>query len=237
MEGIRLQKYLAEAGIASRRKAEEIIAQGRVSIDGNVVTETGVKVLGNERITVDGKPVSIKGKKLYIVMNKPAGYVTTVKDQFSRKTVIDLLEGLEERIFPVGRLDYETTGLLILTNDGGLTYKLTHPAHEVDKKYEAKVKGIPLEADIRKLEKGVSIDGFVTSPASARLIKKLKENAVLEIVIHEGKNRQVRKMCEAVGYPVISLKRTAIGDLSLKGLELGKWRYLTGSEIDYLKNL
>lgn len=234
MAEIRLQKYLAESGVASRRKAEQLILQGRVCIDGQVVREMGRKVTGGEVIEVDGKPVALEEKKVYVLLNKPVGYITTASDQFGRKTVLDLVAGIPERVYPVGRLDYDTSGLLLLTNDGDFTYRLTHPRHEVEKTYVAEVTGIPALEDLRRFEKGLAIDDYVTAPAKIRIIKKNAGKAELEIRIHEGKNRQVRRMCEAIGHPVLKLKRVAIGSMELGGLAEGQWRYLDKMEMESL---
>lgn len=173
------------------------------------------------------------------MLNKPEGYVTTVKDQFDRKSVIDLVKGVGARVYPIGRLDYETSGLLLLTNDGDLTYKLTHPKHEVDKTYVATVKGIPNESEINNFEKGLYIEDYKTAPAKIKIVKKNieKNYAVCEIKIHEGRNRQVRKMCRAINHPVMNLRRKAMGKIVLKDVEIGQYRYLTNDEVNYLKKL
>ena len=234
MSEIRLQKFLAESGVASRRKAEDLIKQGRVSVNGTIVTEMGLKVKIQDKVKVDGKAVGFEDKKIYIMLNKPVGYVTTVKDQFARKTVIDLVEGIGERIYPVGRLDYDTSGLLLMSNDGDFTYKLTHPRHEMKKVYIAKIKGVPLEQEMSRFRKGLEIEGGKTAPASFRILELYKQNCLVEIIIHEGKNRQVRKMCDAIGHPVITLKRIAIGELHLGDLPEGKWRHLKEHELKTL---
>lgn len=185
----------------------------------------------------DGKEVRIEGKLVYIMLNKPEGCVTTAHDQFNRRTVLDLVEGVSERIYPVGRLDYDTSGLIILTNDGDLTYRLTHPKHNVAKTYIALVDREPTEEEIHTFENGVVIDGRKTAKARLKVIKQDDVGAYLMIVIHEGRNRQVRKMCEAIGHPVRRLKRTATGKLTLGKLKKGQWRYLTDEEIAYLKSL
>lgn len=232
---MRLQKFLAEAQVASRRKAEEIITQGRVSVNGVIITELGTKVESEKDIvTVDGNSVSICEKMVYIMLNKPEGCVTTVKDQFDRKSVLDYVNDVNERIYPVGRLDYDTSGLLILTNDGELTYKLTHPKHNVEKTYIAEVDREPDISDMDKFRTGVVIDGRKTAPAKIKIINKGKLTS-LEIKIHEGRNRQVRKMCAAINCNVVKLKRIAEGNISLGKLEKGKYRYLTDEEINYLK--
>lgn len=234
MDEMRLQKYLALSGVASRRKAEELIISGKVSVNGKKVTELGTKVFGDEVVEVDGKKVSLEEQKVYIMLNKPAGYVTTVKDQFGRPAVLDLVKDVRERVYPVGRLDYDTSGLLLLTNDGEFAYKLTHPKHEVNKVYIAEVSGIPDETDIAAFKKGISIGGYITSPAELNILQKNGKNSTVKITIHEGKNRQVRKMCEAVGHPVLKLKRVAIGNLMLGELPEGKWRSLSTQEIGAL---
>jgi len=235
---VRLQKYLAEAGIASRRKAESFILKGMVYVNGSVIRELGFKIDDEKDVVeFDGKRVLKGDEFIYIVFNKPECCVTTVKDQFGRKTVLDYFKNIEKRIYPVGRLDYDTSGLLIMTNDGKLTYELTHPKHNVDKTYIAEVDRVPSKSDIIRLEKGIFIDGYKTSPAQVKIIKKFKSGAVLKIVIHEGRNRQVRKMCNAVGCKVLRLKRTAIGNISIGNIKKGEYRYLNKEEVHYLKNL
>jgi 23S rRNA pseudouridine2605 synthase len=233
---IRLQKYLAEAGVASRRMSEKLISQGRVEVNGIKITEPGTKVTMGDIVKVDGKEAKPENKKVYILLNKPSGYVTTSKDQFSRKTVLDLIQGVNERIYPVGRLDYDTSGLLLLTNDGELAQKLTHPSHETEKVYQVKIEGFLNDKEIQSFKTGIAIEDYVASPAKIRTIEKLKTESVVEITIHEGKNRQVRKMFEAVGHIVLKLKRVSIGALKLEGLEEGTWRYLTEKEVKALVN-
>ena len=235
MAEMRLQKYLAEAGVASRRKSEELILQGRVEVNGAKVTELGTKVDAGDNVKVDGKEVKREEKQVYIMLNKPAGFVTTSKDQFSRKTVLDLIEGVEERIYPVGRLDYETSGLLLLTNDGELAFKLTHPGHQIEKVYHVRISGFLVEKEIKSLEKGIKIEDYVTAPAKLKLVEKLIDSSVVEVAIHEGRNRQVRKMFEVLGRTVLKLRRVATGPLKLEGLEEGKWRFLTDKEVKALK--
>lgn len=231
---IRLQKFLAEAQVASRRRSEEIIKQGRVSVNGAVVDILGAKIDDEKDIVcVDGKPVEKYEKLLYIMLNKPEGCVTTASDQFNRKTVMDYVKDISQRIYPVGRLDYDTSGLIILTNDGDLTYKLTHPKHNIEKTYLAVVDRMPSAENMERFRKGVIIDGKKTAPA---YIEKAGDNR-LEIKIHEGRNRQVRKMCVAIGSSVQKLKRIAIGDIKLGNINKGEYRYLNDDEIKYLKSL
>lgn len=237
---MRINKYIASCGIASRRKAEELIIENRVKVNGKVINELSFQINETEdKVEVDGKLIGLEEELVYIMLNKPEGYVTTVKDQFDRKSVIDLVKGVGARVYPIGRLDYETSGLLLLTNDGDLTYKLTHPKHEVDKTYVATVKGIPNEAEINNFKKGLYIEDYKTAPAKINIVKKNieKNYAVCEIKIHEGRNRQVRKMCRAINHPVMNLRRKAMGKIVLKDVEIGQYRYLTNDEINYLKKL
>ena len=237
----RLQKFLAEAGVASRRKAEALIAQGKVKVNGKVVTEMGFKIDSEkDEITYLEKKVSKKQTKMvYIMLHKPVGYVTTAKEQFGRPAVVDLIQGVLERIFPVGRLDYDTSGLLLLTNDGDLTYKLTHPKHDVDKTYIAKLYGVPDEGALQKFRRGVVLEGKRTKPAKIQILNRDKDGrfCTAEIIIHEGRNRQVRKMCESIKHPVAQLQRVATGELKLGDLPKGKYRHLTEKEVKYLKKL
>lgn len=235
---VRLQKFLAEAGVASRRKAEEYILDGRVKVNGVTVRLMGVKVDGKKDIIeFDGKVVSKDSEHVYIMLNKPEGYVTTVKDQFSRPAVMDLVSGIKHRIFPVGRLDYETSGLLLMTNDGDIAYKLTHPAHSIEKTYEAKLYGSPDINDIRRFKRGLDIEGGKTLPAFIEIIEAGEKFCTVRIKITEGRNRQVRKMCDAIKHPVATLKRTAVAGIELGDLKKGKYRHLTDKEVRYLKSL
>lgn len=237
---MRINKYIAYCGIASRRKAEELIIENRVKVNGKIVNELSFQINeAEDKVEVDGKAIGLEEELVYIMLNKPEGYVTTVKDQFDRKSVIDLVKGVGARVYPIGRLDYETSGLLLLTNDGDLTYKLTHPKHEVDKTYVATVKGIPNETEINNFEKGLYIEDYKTAPAKIKIVKKNieKNYAVCEIKIHEGRNRQVRKMCRAINHPVMNLRRKAMGKIVLKDVEIGQYRYLTNDEVNYLKKL
>ena len=224
MEQIRLQKYLADAGIASRRKAEELIKQGKVHVNGKRVNELGTKVTPNvDEIRYEGKKVEIEEKYIYILLNKPIGYVTTVKDQFNRDSVMDLVK-IRKRLVPVGRLDMYTSGALILTNDGEFVYKVTHPKHEIEKTYTVTIKGIIKKEEVKNLEIGVDIGEYITKPAKVKILKTDEEKNIsrLEITIHEGKNRQVRKMCEAIGHSVLALHRSKIAGIGVKDIPLRK---------------
>ena len=237
---MRINKYIASCGIASRRKSEEIILQGRVKVNGNIVKDLSFNIdEQNDLVEIDNEKINMKKENIYIVLNKPEGYITTVKDQFDRPSVVDLLTDIKERIYPIGRLDYETSGLLILTNDGDLTYKLTHPKHEVAKVYIARVKGTPSYEEITNFENGLYIEDYKTSPAKIKILEKNEEKnySICQIQIHEGRNRQVRKMCKAINHPVQRLKRVAMGKITLKGTEVGKYRHLTNEEIKYLKSI
>ena len=237
MEKIRLQKYLAECGIASRRKSEEYILQGKVKVNGKIITELGTKVDPiKDKIEFENKEIKKEEKYVYILLNKPIGYVTTVNDQFNRDTVLDLVK-VKERIVPVGRLDMYTSGALILTNDGDFVYRVTHPKHEINKTYTVTIKGIIQENDVEQLRKGVKIDDYITKPAKVKILKTDTEKNIsrIEITIHEGKNRQVRKMCEAIDKKVLALHRSKIGNISVKNLKIGTWRYLNLKELEFLK--
>jgi len=258
----RLQKYLANNGVAARRKCEEFIQEGRVKVNGEVVKELGTKINPEKDIVdFDGKVVKPVGKKVYILLNKPIGYVTTVKDQFERPTVLDLVK-VEEKVLPVGRLDMYTSGALILSNDGEFINKVTHPRNEVEKTYTVTVKGIVTKEDVEKLQNGVEIQmdklyenedenneendynpkqkdkTFKTGKAKVKILKTDEEKNIsrLQITIHEGKNREVRKMCEAIGKKVLALHRRKIGNLDVKNIELGKWRYLNKKEVEEMIN-
>ena len=242
MEEMRLQKFLSSAGIASRRKCEELILEGKIKVNGQVVCELGTKIdpLKDEVKYNDKKVELVKEEHTYILLNKPIGYVTTANDQFGRDTVLDLLKKVNRRVVPVGRLDMFTSGALILTDDGDFIYKVTHPKHEITKTYTVTVRGIVEESEVQKLREGVIIDNdYTTKPADARIIKidREKNQSRMEIRIHEGKNRQVRKMCEAIGRKVLALNRTKIGDVGVKDLKIGTWKYLTPNEVkSILKN-
>jgi 23S rRNA pseudouridine2605 synthase len=231
----RLQKVLAKAGVASRRRAEELIRQGKVRVDGKVVTEMGTKVDSEtQNIECDGVALVSREEKVYILLNKPTGYLSTVDDPQGRPIVTDLLKNIAERVYPVGRLDLNTEGALLLTNDGEMAQKILHPSHEVNKTYVAKVKGVPGKKKLDALSKGIELEGRKTWPASIKVLKTLAQSTVIQIVIHEGRKRQVRKMFEAIGHPVLALKRTAYGQLQLGGLGPGKYRFLTPRDIKFI---
>lgn len=237
---MRINKYIALCGVASRRKAEELILNNRVKVNDKIVTELSYQVdEENDIVKVDDKVIKEEEKLVYILLNKPEGYITTVKDQFDRPSVLDLVRDIKERVYPIGRLDYETSGLLLLTNDGDLTYKLTHPKHEVEKTYLARVKGKPNRNEIENFKNGLKIEDYTTAKAKLKIVKydEKKDVSILEIKIHEGKNRQVRKMCKAINHPVLRLKRVAMGKIKIQDCEIGKYRYLTEEEIKYLKNI
>ena len=237
---MRINKYIASCGVASRRKAEELIINKKVKVNGKIVEELSYQVDENKDIVeVDGTVINQNEELVYILLNKPEGYITTVKDQFNRPSVLDLLSEIPVRVYPVGRLDYETSGLLLLTNDGDLTYKLTHPKHEVEKTYVAKVKGKLTEEEINNFKSGLYIEDYKTAPAKLKVINydHAKNISTLEIKIHEGKNRQVRKMCKAINHPVLRLKRVALGKIKINNCNIGEYRYLTSDEIEYLRNV
>lgn len=236
MEEERLQKFLANSGIASRRKCEEYILKGKVSVNGKFVDELGTKINPDKDVVkYNGKIVKKTDKKVYILLNKPIDYVTTVKDQFDRQTVLDLID-IPEKVVPVGRLDMYTSGALLLTNDGDFVYKVTHPKYEIEKTYTVTIRGIATQDDVKKLENGVKIDDYVSGKAKVKILKTDEEKnfSRLQITIHEGKNREVRKMCEAIDKKVLALHRRRIGNLDVKNIEIGKWRYLNKKEVEEL---
>ncbi len=234
---MRINKYIAAAGICSRRKADELIVQGKVTVNGAVLDEPGYDVKPGDTVFVNGELIEDTAAPLYYVMNKPIGVITSVSDERGRTTVLDLMPDVEERIFPVGRLDYNTSGLLFLTNDGQFAYRLTHPRHQVPKTYRVRVAGNIGKPRIDRLRRGVDIGGFVTSPAEVNVISWTRHSMILEITIHEGKNRQVRRMFEAIGYPVQELERISVGNIKLGRLRPGQYRKLNPGEVDYLKRL
>ena len=284
-EKIKLHKYIASSGVASRRKAEELILQGKIKVNGKIVTELGSKVdPKKDKVEFNDKVLKIEDKKIYILLNKPIGYVTTVKDQFQRDTVMDLLKGVEEKVVPAGRLDMYTSGALILSNDGDFINKVTHPKNEIEKTYNVTVVGKITNEDVKRLQEGVEINlsdkfstdeiryskssekadvikgnkklietdeiksykklagideaKYLTKPAKVKILKIDEDKKIsrIQVTIHEGKNREVRKMCEAIGKKVLALHRARIGNIDVKDLKLGKWRYLTKQEIDKLIN-
>jgi 23S rRNA pseudouridine2605 synthase len=231
---MRINQYIASAGICSRRKADDLIQEGRVKINGAVLMNPGYHVEEGDVIEVDGRRIEPEQKKVYYLLNKPAGYVTSTADKEGRPVVTELVPD-EVRVFPVGRLDYNTSGLLILTNDGELSNRLMHPSHEFDKKYLVRAQGIVTIAEAKRLEKGIDIGGFVTSPAEVELIRHDRNSTLAEIIIHEGKNRQVRRMFKAIGHPVLELCRTGLGNLAIGRLAVGQCRKLSPAEVEYLK--
>ncbi|WP_252230284.1 MULTISPECIES: pseudouridine synthase [unclassified Clostridium] len=233
----RLQKYMASCGVASRRKCEEIILNGEVKVNGVVITELGTRVNPVEdNVEYKGSLITKEENKVYIILNKPEGYITSAKDEKGRKTVLDLVK-VNERIYPIGRLDYDSSGLILLTNDGDVYNKIIHPREELNKKYIAVVKGKVSKKDIDIFNKGIDIGGYITAPASLEVLSYANEKSTVEVCIHEGKNRQIRKMCTAINHEVLSLNRVSIGEIQLKYLKKGEWRELTTEELDYIRNL
>lgn len=233
---MRINKYIASAGVTSRRKADELIEAGKVKVNGKVLENPGYQVEDSDIVEVDGVAIKPASKLVYYLLNKPCGFVTSTADKEGRRVVTELVPD-EIRVFPVGRLDYNTSGLLILTNDGELANKLMHPSGEFDKTYLVRCTGIVTRAEASRLAKGVDIGGFVTSPAEVKLIRHDKNSTVAEITIHEGKNRQVRRMFEALGHEVTELQRIRLGNLTIGKLALGQCRKLGPAEIEYLKRL
>lgn len=236
---IRLQKFLANSGVASRRKCEELILEGKISVNGKVVQELGTRIEPDvDKVTYCGKLIRNTEEHVYILLNKPIGYVTTTKDQFNRDTVLDLVK-VKEKVLPVGRLDMYTSGAIILSNDGEFIYKITHPKYEVEKTYNVTLKGQITDEEVEKLKNGVQIEDYITGKAKVKILRIDKEKSLsrVEIIIHEGKNREVRKMCEAIGRKVLALHRTKIGNISVKDLRLGTWRYLKPNEIKSLLDI
>ncbi len=236
MEPIRLQKYLSECGLLSRRAAEEAILKGAVIVNGECA-QIGMKVRpGKDEVRYKGKKIILRtGRHIYIMLNKPIGYVTTLADEKDRPCVTDLLKGVERRVYPIGRLDMASEGLLLLTDDGDLTYKLTHPSHEIPKIYNVKVKGEITEEQYRILTSPLNIDGYTIKPVYTEVLSRKDGRTLLQMTLYEGRNRQIRKMCEQAGLEVRYLKRIAIGELALGHLKSGEWRYLTQEQVAYLK--
>jgi pseudouridine synthase len=232
----RLQKILSRAGVASRRAAEQLMLEGRVTVNGETVRELGTKAdAAHDDIRVDGRRVKVVERHRYILLNKPPGFMTTRSDPEGRPTVLDLLKGVREYVYPVGRLDFDSEGLLILTNDGDLAARLTHPRHGVVRVYEARVLGVPDAHDLDRLRRGIAIDGRSTEPADIEAIGRRSSHAMLRVTIREGRNRQVRKMCDAIGHPVTRLRRVAIGPIRDARLKAGAWRELTTEEVERLR--
>lgn len=238
-EGERLQKVMAQAGIASRRHAEQMIIEGRVQVNGEKIVTLGTKVSPKDKISVDGRVIKTVCETFeYYVLHKPTGYITSAKDPQGRRTVMDLLQKVKQRVYPVGRLDFDTSGLLVLTNDGELAYRLMHPSYGVEKTYLVEVKGAIPPQDLHRLEKGIELEDGKTAPAQVRVVTRRGQGSLqrLEITIHEGRNRQVRRMFEAVGFPVVTLKRIRFGPLQLEsGLSMGNYRPLSSNEIQQLR--
>ena len=235
-EPIRLQKILSEAGAASRRKAEELIQSGRVEVNGKPA-ELGEKAdPTKDLITLDGKPIRPASAQLYIILHKPRGYITTMNDEQNRECVAELVRDVPERVYPVGRLDRESEGLLILTNDGEFANLMMHPSHHVPKTYRVTVRPDISDEQLRRIAEGIVIEGRKTAPAEARVLKKEPGRAVVQIILHEGRNREIRKMCEALGLETIRLERTAVGPLSLGMLPPGKWRWFSPHETELLRS-
>ncbi|HIE27091.1 TPA: rRNA pseudouridine synthase [Candidatus Poribacteria bacterium] len=234
---MRLEKFLSEAGVASRRHAKQIISAGRVTVNEEKIFIPGTHInVDTDVIKLDGKPLCLVKKKVYLALNKPAGYLSTVNDERNRPTVLHLLHNLPFRVYPVGRLDFDTEGLLLLTNDGELAHKITHPRYHVDKVYIAWVKGHPDETALEKLRRGIRIEGDVTAPAKVIVSKRTNAHTCLKITIHEGKKRQIKKMCRAIGHEVQYLKRIQIGPIKLGNLRVGRYRRLSSKEVKALKN-
>jgi len=236
---IRLQKYLADAGVASRRKSEVLIAKGRISVNGQIITQPGTKISPEkDTVVLDGKVIRANIKLVYIMLHKPEGFITSVSDPHNRPVVLDLVKDISVRLFPVGRLDYDSSGLLLLTNDGKLAQKLTHPSHSIPKTYIARLQGIPSKEGMQTFKRGIVIDdGPKTAPAQIKILDKKPPGCAASITICEGRNRQIRKMCEAIGCPVLQLKRISIGPLKLGSLSRGQFRHLTKAELEQLRSV
>lgn len=233
---MRLAKYLAQAGIASRRQAEQLISTGKITVNGQLVSNLATIVEpGVDQVAYMGRPVSNNSQLIYLLLYKPAGFICSVYDPQGRPTVLDLLKDIEARIYPVGRLDLDTSGLLLLSNDGAFTNLMIHPRYKIVKKYEAWVKGQVREQELIPLRSGIQLEDGLTAPAEVRLLQQDEKNSLVEIAIHEGRKRQVKRMCIATGHPVLSLKRTGLAFLSLRDLKEGQYRHLSLQEIEALK--
>ncbi len=238
MKPVRINKFLADAGICSRRKAEDLVLEGRVSVNGRKTTELSLKVEpGKDSVSLNGVPIQPDEQKIYVILNKPEGVISSAKDELDRKTVMDYVREVGHRLHYAGRLDSDTGGLVLLTNDGELSQKLAHPRNKIAKTYTARIRGVPGKKALKKFASGMEIDGYLTSPAEIKIVKALPGSCDVEIKITEGKKRQIRKMCSEIGHPVISLKRTSIGEIKLGRLKEGTYRHLTKSETDYLGGL
>ena len=232
---MRLNRFLAQAGITSRRKADDLIRAGRIKINGVLISALGTQVDPvHDSVTLDDRPVRLESSFIYILLNKPRGYLVSTTDTYGRSTVFELLQAVPYRVFSVGRLDYDTAGALLFTNDGDLAYRLMHPRYEIKKVYLARVQGIPDTDDLDRLRQGVRLNDFLTSPAEAVLQQVMDGNALVKLVLHEGKKRQVKRMCKAIGHPVQALYREAFAGISLHGLPGGQWRYLRPEEVESL---
>jgi pseudouridine synthase len=235
---IRLNKFLSQAGVASRREADKLISEGRIGVNNEIVQTLGVKIDDEKDVvTIDGRKIKPKDEFQYLMLNKPPGYLVTLKDPLQRPTVLDLIPDLKSRVFPVGRLDFDSEGLLLLTNDGELANRLLHPRYGIKKVYEVNVKNIPERSRLQILEKGIRIDNKKTAPAKVRLLKTGSKSALVRIELREGRKREVRRMFKAIGHPVRELKRVRFAELSLKNLKRGQWRHLTPAEVSKLKKL
>lgn len=233
----RLQKYMASCGVASRRKCEDIILNGEVKVNGIKVNELGIKIdTEKDIVEYNGQVLKKEENKVYIMLHKPVGYITSVKDEKNRKTILDIVK-VNERIYPIGRLDYDSSGLIILTNDGDIYNKIIHPREELKKVYIAQVQGVFSQNELEKFKKGIDIGGYITAPADIKVLDRSNTSSIVEISIHEGKNRQIRRMCSALNHPVISLKRVAIGDLKLGYLKEGEYVNLTNKQLEYILSL
>ncbi len=233
---LRLAKYLAQAGIASRRHAEQLIRTGEIKVNGQVVTEMGIQVEpGTDIIEYQGRPISSVPKMVYVLLYKPAGFICSVNDPQGRPTVLNLLKDIKERIYPVGRLDFDTSGLLLLSNDGEFTNLMIHPRYKIIKTYEARVKGSVSQQDLDRMRKGLLLEDGMTAPAQVKLLAQDENSSLLEISIHEGRKRQIKRMCAAINHPVLNLKRTRLAFLSLQDLDEGEYRLLSSQEVEALK--
>jgi len=234
----RLQKIISRAGISSRRKAEELIIDGRIKVNNEIITELGSKAdITKDKITFDGEPISSPENRVYLVLNKPSGYICSRTDPENRPTVLDLIKNVDERIFPVGRLDYDTEGLLVLTNDGAFSQILQHPSSNIPRTYLVKVKELPKEEDLVRLREGIFIDNLKTNKVKIKIVNKLPKNTWLEVVLWEGRNRQIKKMFEAIGHRSLRILRTDFGPISLKNLDQGSYRFMNRKEINEVRKL